>query len=622
MSFVSPPIHVFCNGVIPHNNINKKERILELNWHNGPKNSNNVKLLLPDFIRSVYHLPEHICDLLEISSYIYCADRLSKRGDINLIEYHSWARHFIFHIAVRKPSFWNQKEVIKKLSEALVWMTGDRLFEFQFYNEYTTPPADLFDSEEFSLPNISDVKVVLFSGGIDSLAGTVDLLEKTNSFIFLVSHQSGQPSTKKTQDNLAEALNKLYPNRIGHYRFQTHLRGVRASEESQRTRAFLYSSIGYALSISLKQKQFYVFENGPIALNFSKRQSIINARASRTAHPQTIFKIKDFLSTINGSDFKIETPFLWKTKSEIFEILKESKSAKLISSSVSCSKTYKNLGSASQCGICPQCIDRRFAAYCSKCEDFDNSTYNFDFLTDNVEEGEDRTILIDYLRQAIHFYTWNIDHFYKEKGSEIFDIIDYIGENSDSSSINRIFDLCKRHGKDVLETIKTMRNIQEKLISYLPENSLFQIINERKYLSQPVELLSDMIAMILSKSIPIIFQKNFPKDENDFNDKIEGILKTHMEEIEREHPSLPFALSKSIPDHSSLNYPLYIESKYLRGKTKPSVINKSICEDLVKYPDDKFILFIIYDPTRKIKNDQKFRIDIESKRLCKVNIIR
>ena len=46
---------------------------------------------------------------------------------------------------------------------------------------------------------------------------------------------------------------------------------------------------------------------------------------------------------------------------------------KLIPSSVSCSKTFMNLGQAPQCGGCSQCIDRRFAAYASKADDIDDS---------------------------------------------------------------------------------------------------------------------------------------------------------------------------------------------------------------------------------------------------------
>ena len=31
----------------------------------------NVNLLLPNFVRGVYHLPDRLLDLLEIASYVY-----------------------------------------------------------------------------------------------------------------------------------------------------------------------------------------------------------------------------------------------------------------------------------------------------------------------------------------------------------------------------------------------------------------------------------------------------------------------------------------------------------------------------------------------------------------------
>ncbi len=48
----------------------------------------NVKLLLPDFVKGVYHLPDRFLDLLEIaSSYVYAADRMTSRGSRDAVEF-------------------------------------------------------------------------------------------------------------------------------------------------------------------------------------------------------------------------------------------------------------------------------------------------------------------------------------------------------------------------------------------------------------------------------------------------------------------------------------------------------------------------------------------------------
>jgi len=128
----------------------------------------------------------------------------------------------------------------------------------------------------------------------------------------------------------------------------------------------------------------------------------------------------------------------------------------------------------------------------------------------------------------------------------------------------------------------------------------------------------------LEKVIPITFQKNQPINENDFNDKLEGILKSLEENYEREFPIIKVALAKAKPDHSLQDYDLLIESKFIRGSTTPSVVSEGIAADLTKYPEGAFILFVVYDPNRSIKDDFTFSKDFEAKRknLCKISIIR
>ncbi|MBK7389245.1 MAG: hypothetical protein IPI23_09320 [Bacteroidetes bacterium] len=44
-----------------------------------------------------------------------------------------------------------------------------------------------------------------------------------------------------------------------------------------------------------------------------------------------------------------------------------------------------------------------------------------------------------------------------------------------------------------------------------------------------------------------------------------------------------------------------METKYLRGKTAKSSITDGIAADMIKYPEEKFKLFVIYDPKENIK---------------------
>jgi len=551
-------------------------------------------------------------DLLEISGYVLCADRHSFRGSRNAVEYHSWSRDFEYFIKVRDHEFWKSEEVKRSLSESLTWITGDRSHSFNFLPGHSTAKTNIFDSSRFSLPVKGDASVVLFSGGLDSLAGVVELLESTKGPVWLISHKSGNPSTGRTQKRLIEALGARYPNRVNHRVLECHLHGVRAPEESQRTRAFVYCSMGFAMATALKLSAFYLYENGMTSLNFSKRGAMQNARASRTAHPKTIRLLRELLCLVAGKSFDIRTPFAFKTKTEVVEALKEKRSD-LINSAVSCSKTYKELGIATHCGQCSQCTDRRFAVFAAECDDSDDGIYASDFINEKIEDAEARTTLIDYLRQARQFLRSNLDHFYTDMSAELSEAIDIQGDECEQ--VDQIHALCQRHAKQVQHALQRMIL---PLVNY-PDGSLATTLETRDLCRPPAEVLAKKLIPELEDFIRRAFVHERPQDENDLNAKIGGFLSGHKERFQKEYPSVNFATARIVPDHSDQN--LWIEAKYVRGATTPSKATQGIAEDLTKYPDELLKLFIVYDPEGQISDRTRFKKDFEAKRYCIIHIV-
>lgn len=584
----------------------------------------NIKLLLPDFVRGVYHLPDRLLDLLEIASYVYCADRMTSRGARDAVEYHSWSRKFEFVIRVRDEAFWNKPEVKQALSDALKFVSGDREYRFEFQPGHSTSPTSLFDSEKFSVAGEKDVSVILFSGGLDSLAGALEQLVNTDDQVCLVSHQPFQPSITKTQERLVTALKSHFPDQIYHYRFKCSLTtDNRAREETQRNRSFLYASVAFALACAYKQSRFYVYENGFTSINFPRREDLANARASRTTHPQTIGLLQNFFSLFVDKPISIEVPFLWKTKTEVIESINASGYPELISSAVSCNKTFQNMEQATHCGQCFQCVDRRIAAHASKSEDFDHSgLYATNFISETMDDRETKTTVVDYLRQARNFANWNVDYFCEKMMNELQELIDWIPDCKDDNEIvEKVWHLCNRHGKQVFDAIKRMRNIHDDLHLPIEEDSLLKLISEREYLKEPIERLVASIREKVSNAIPAMFSQNKPKDENDLNTKVHALLETHRQDLRSEHPEVSFAGAWVVPDHG-IGTNLLIESKYIRDGTTPSKATDGIAADLTKYPADSHILFLVYDPTRKIASDQEFIKDIEAKGRCTVDILR
>lgn len=620
------PKHIFCNTGTTSNEtpLPGSADYLCLEYRESLEVEPNVKISLPSFVSHINYLPDRVLDLLELASYIFCSDRHIHRGEINAMEYLSWSRKLHFLMPVRDYKFWNSESVKRALVEVLKFMSGDAHYEFDFISGHSTWPTGLFDKDEFKIETDKETKVALFSGGLDSSSGAIELLQSTQGQICLVTHRS-QNRSARTQKAVVDFIARNFPQRVKHYNFHCTLRGQRAREETQRTRSFLYSSIAYALSYAYSQDHFYIFENGVTSFNFPKRQDLFNARASRTTHPKTLSLLSSFFSLVAEDEFSIKTPFLWKTKSEIFRLIADCGFREIIPSTVSCSKTFQNLGDATHCGGCSQCIDRRFAAYGAELDDVDESgIYNNDFIQRKTEDMSTKTAILDYIRQAVDFATWNFGHFHDQRINELIEITDFISGNDELEKVEQIWMLCKRHGEQVRKAIDRIIELYNDPFAQLPKGSLIDLVHKREYLKPAVEDLVVRICARLESGIPIAFQHNAPKNENDFNDKVSSILNAESEEYKREHPGIEFALAKAIPDHSKYENGLLIESKYIRGSTSPSKVSEGIAADITKYPDDSFLLFVVYDPGRAIARDDKFISDVESKKKkrCKVCIIR
>ncbi len=617
------PTLVLCNGASPPANGTDGQQVISLDYRDTGDTDPTVRLGLPDFVRGVYHLPDRVLDLLEIAAYVYCADRRTSRGPKDAVEYRSWARSFRFAIKVRDHAFWNRNDVSTALSRALQFMTGDRELRFSFQAGHSTPQTGLFDDNRFQIESPEDVEVALFSGGLDSLAGTLDHLERTNEQVCLVSHQS-QPGTMKTQRGLVEALKEHYPGRVSHYQFTCNLKGVRAAEETQRTRAFLYTSIAFAISRAFNQSAFSVYENGITSINFPRRADLALARASRTTHPQTIFRLKELFALIAECEVDIALPLLWKTKADALAQLVSSQHPELIPSSVSCSKTFQNLGPATHCGTCSQCVDRRFAAYAARADDIDETgLYALDFISSPIADREAKTTVVDYVRQAKDFGTWNEDHFFAELATELSDVIDFLpGNETEVDRVLQVVELCRRHGDQVAVAMKRMRDAHDDVYSVVPRDSLLGLISDRQYMKNPVTLLVDRLCELLGPAVGQMFATTRPKDEPDLNLKVSTLLSSHEIALRREHPAVAFAGLHTVPDHGSDHSDVLIESKYVRGATTPTKVSDAMAADVTKYPQDKHILFLVYDPERNISDDQSFRSDFEQNGRCTVLITR
>jgi 7-cyano-7-deazaguanine synthase in queuosine biosynthesis len=593
--------------------------VLRLDYRPGVPNR-NVRLGLQSFVMNVLHIPERTLDLLELAAYIYAADRHTKRGDRDAVEFHSWSRRFRFRMKVRDLNFWKRADVQDALRSCLTFMTGDADFSFVFTGGHKTPPTSLFDQEGTFLPPSGDHQIALFSGGLDSLSGAVQALASSSSSLVLVSHQS-QPSSKQVQRGLARTLNDRFSGRAKLYAFECSLSGTRAVEETQRSRSFLYTSIGFALAQAFGRSSLTVYENGVTSLNLRRREDLANARASRTTHPRALAAAQSVLRLVGGRPFEIETPAFWMTKTDVIHQLVAADQGDLIASSVSCSRMFQREGAA-QCGRCFQCVDRRLAIFAAGKEDLDSS-YAVDIMRQTIPDPESKTTIVDYLRQAAHLANSTADSFQAEYVSELADALDSLPAlGTELDRVQRVWELMQRHGQSVRHALQRIHERFDDPLKPLPTDSLPSLVSTREHLRPAVHRLCDAISNLTRGAVGLMFKHEGPTNENDLNAKLGALIGSHHE-LTSEHPAVPFACGWVKPDHSIPAEPLlWVESKFIRDGTPPSKASEGMAGDLTKYPSECHILFLVYDPHRSISNDEEFIRDFEKKGRNKVTILR
>ena len=366
---------------------------------------------------------------------------------------------------------------------------------------------------------------------------------------------------------------------------------------------------------------FYVYENGITSMNLPKQADVINARASRTTHPKTLGLLRKFYKLLDPS-FEIIAPYYNQTKAEIMGVFIRFNEKHLIASSVSCSSSRTKPGQVPHCGCCSQCIDRKFSLYAAGLDEFD-APYAHDFITEFPCDDNNETKQRIYITMRLA-YLEDIstkEDFMMKYPSEIIDLIEYWPNlNNAEDKLDEIYSLVCRYGTSVIKAAAAMRNKYDDLTRPINKNSLLGIISQREYMQTPCYNRVMEIDAILRRAIPDTFQRERPTSENDFNDKIHAILNVH-DEFTREYPVLLFGLSSYRADQGQGN--LIVESKFIRGKTSPSVASEGIAADIIKIPDGYGVLFVVYDPDGKIVDVEKFSAAFEEKRKdCYVRVYR
>ncbi|MGQ9689430.1 MAG: 7-cyano-7-deazaguanine synthase [Desulfobaccales bacterium] len=458
----------------------------------------NIDLRIQDISkRFAANISDVFIDLLEIATYIYCADQaVTRGGKTDKGVGANWRRHLRFFIPVRRPDVWNSPAISECLSRTLGFLSDD-FYNFTFAELKNPPPFEKY-FEGLDNPNLQPPEeLVLYSGGLDSLAGAVReaVIEKKRAL--LVSHRA---SPKILAKQLALFKDLTFRLGLGDNPVPTHVpvwitkHGAWGGEYTQRTRSFLYCALGATLAHLFGLPMIRMYENGIVSFNLPISAQLIGARASRTTHPQVLKGFGDLISLITEKPFQVENPFLWKTRAEVVRFLGENGCADLIKSSVSCSHVREMTTLHSHCGKCSQCIDRRFAVLASGYGDYEPSEmYKVDLLTGARETLEDRTMLESYVRTATEVARMSEIEFFSHFG-EASRVFSHLEGTADENAA-KILDLHKRHAGQICDVIDSaiQNHVKEIREGTLPSSCLLILALPEAY-RRSAEIPTDEMA--------------------------------------------------------------------------------------------------------------------------------
>lgn len=286
-------------------------------------------------------------DLLLIAASVFSVDRGTPRG-----EREDFARRLELSIPVvnagrLQPLAGSIEDLLRSLSNDF-WHVELR--------QHDGP------TEAFAESNRQEGQVLLFSGGLDSLAAAIEF--RNLGPLALVSHITRARQTRNVQERLTGMLSDSGTS-LPHYQFFVSSRDVPGFdhdiEGSQRTRSFMFLTLAALVARRLGRRDLLMIaENGQMAIHLPLNTARIGAFSTHTAHPDVLDSMQAILSTTLAGTYRIANPYVSLTKAEVVErVWTAMRDAVPVTNS--CWRNARLPEGVSHCGECVPCMIRRVA---------------------------------------------------------------------------------------------------------------------------------------------------------------------------------------------------------------------------------------------------------------------
>lgn len=378
-------------------------------------------------------------DLVTLASAIYAADRASQRG-----EREDYPRRISLEVSLHNVDrFYPMVPLLTRILRELSqdgWAIKLR--------QTRAKPMWGSQNDGDCIDSTKKGCVLLFSGGLDSLAAAVEFGSQMP--LQLVSHVTRNQVTDRAQSELAKIL-CAKGMVVAHRKIFVSSRdggptGLEHDlEPSQRTRSVVFMALGAIVARRTGfSKILYMAENGQMAIHLPLSGGRIGAFSTHTAHPSVLVKMKSFLSSVLGIPIDLINPYIYQTKGEVvarvFKGLPDG-----LPISTSCWRNARvNSKGINHCGDCVPCLVRRIAI---ESNGRDTTKYRRDLFAENIGVlGED-----DDGRRNFADITEFVVRFSKHSNKELFDEFpDLICGDFDAG---QVIDMYQRFGKEARKVL-------------------------------------------------------------------------------------------------------------------------------------------------------------------------
>lgn len=353
----------------------------------------DTKNVFPNFYQ------DEALDLLYLSLFVFGADRLILRESGK----DAWSRDIELYVPVLAYEKWNKLK--SYVEDMLNFLTGDNwLIEFRSrsYVEKEIKAKKRWEKVKNYNNDIS--KICMFSGGLDSCIGALDLLslQENREKILFISHYGGGKGTKEYQDALKKEFIHFYKVKEEQF-IQNHASVMEGKEDTTRSRSFMFFShaIAYASAMN-KSIELIIPENGLISLNIPLAHTRLGSSSTRTTHPFYMKRLQKLILDL-GLNIRISTPYQFKTKGEmILECKNRDFLQTILEHTMSCSHPdygrNRGLKFTMHCGYCLPCTIRKAAILKGK-------------LKDTSKYYDNNYSVIPVARQAMRTYQYAMANF-------------------------------------------------------------------------------------------------------------------------------------------------------------------------------------------------------------------